>query len=60
MTTTNAGPSYAADLTKYLEIMDELQHSLMHPNRRAVLETCAEALGIVLELYDIDYKIGNG
>ena len=54
-----AGPSYAADLTKYLEIMDELQHSLMMPQRRRTLETCAEALTVVLELYDIDYKIDN-
>ena len=45
-----AAPSYAADLAKLFEIMDELQHSLMHPNRRAVLETCAEALEIVLEM----------
>ena len=48
-----AAPSYAADLTKYLEIMDELQHSLMHPNRRAMLETCAEAMQIVLAMYEI-------
>ena len=54
-----AAPSYAADLTKYFEIMDELNNSLMHPNRRAMLETCAEALEVVLELYDIDYKIDN-
>ncbi len=45
-----AAPSYAADYAKYLEIMDELQHSLMHPNRRATLETCAEALTVVLNM----------
>ena len=45
-----AAPSYAADLAKLLEIMDELNNSLMHPNRRAVLETCAEAMQIVLEM----------
>ena len=45
-----AAPSYRADSAKYAEIMDELQHSLMMPGRRAVLETCAEALQIVLEM----------
>lgn len=47
-----AAPSHAADLEQYLALMDELQHSLMHPNRRAVLETCKHALEIVLEMYE--------
>ena len=45
-----AAPTYRADLAKYAEIVDELDNSLMHPNRRAVLETCAEAMQIVLEM----------
>ena len=49
-----AAPSRAADLAKYYEIIDELQHSVMHPNRRAVLETCAEAMQIVLEMTKTD------
>ena len=51
-----AAPSYRADLAKYAEIMDELQHSVMHPNRRAVLETCAEAMQIVLEMTRPDHR----
>ena len=49
----NAAAHYAADLTKYLEIMSELNNSLMMPARRATLETCKEALEIVLEMYEI-------
>ena len=49
--TETMNPYYAADLTAYLKIMDELQHSLMMPARRAVLETCKEAMEVVLEMY---------
>ena len=51
-----AAPTYHTDLAQYLALMDELQHSLMHPNRRAVLETCKHALEIVLEMYEIDNR----
>ena len=50
-TTTRA--HYAADLTTLLKIVDELNNSLMMPARRAVLETCKEALEVVLDLYEI-------
>ena len=46
-------PNYAADLAKYYEIIDELRHSLMMPTRRRTLETCAEAMQIVLEMYEV-------
>ena len=49
-------PSYAADLAQYLALMDELNNSLMHPYRRAVLETCKHALEIVLEMYEVDNR----
>ena len=52
----SAPQSYAADLSKYMEIMNELQHSIMHPNRRAVLETCKHALEIVLDMYEVDNR----
>ncbi len=51
-----AAPSYAADLEQYLALMDELNNSVMHPNRRALLETCKHALEIVLEMYEIDNR----
>ena len=46
-------PYYLQDLETYFKIADELDHSLMMPARRAVLETCREALEIVLDLYEI-------
>ena len=52
----NTAAHYAADLTKYLEIVDELNNSLMMPARRAVLETCKEALEIVLEMHEVDNR----
>ena len=55
MTTTQdqTRAHYAADLTKLLEVVDELNNALMMPARRATLETCKEALEIVLEMYEI-------
>ena len=50
----NAATHYAADLTKLLEIVDELNNSLMMPARRATLETCKETLEIVLEMHGVD------
>ena len=47
---------YRQDLQKYLEIMDELQHSLMSPRRRRQLENCKEALEIVLDMYVVDLR----
>ena len=47
---------YAADLEQYLALIDELNNSLMHPNRRALLETCKHALEIVLEMYEVDNR----
>ena len=43
---------YAADLEQYLAIVSELNNSLMMPARRRVLETCKEAMEIVLDLYE--------
>jgi len=45
-------PHYLADLEQYLKIVSELNNSLMMPDRRRVLETCKEALDIVLDLYE--------
>ncbi len=50
----NPRAQYAADLEQYLKLMDELNNSIMHPNRRAVLETCAEAMQVVLEMTKTD------
>ena len=50
----SARAQYVADLAKYFEIIDELQHSLMMPQRRRTLETCAEAMQVVLEMTKTD------
>ncbi len=47
-------PYYAADLTTLLKIVDELNNSLMMPARHRTLETCKEAMGIVLDLYEMN------
>ena len=47
---------YRQDLQKYLEIMDELHHSLMSPRRRRQLENCKDALEIVLDMYVVDLR----
>ena len=49
-------PYYTQDLQKYLEVVDELKHSLMSPRRRRQLENCKEALEIVLDMYVIDLR----
>lgn len=53
MNRPTTAPSYATDLEQYLEIVYELNNSLMMPARRQTLETCKEALEIVLDLYEI-------
>lgn len=45
-------PHYLADLEQYLALVYKLNNYLMMPARRAVLETCKQALEIVLDLYE--------
>lgn len=48
--------SYNEYLQKYLDICDELKHSLMMPKTRRELKTAKEAMSVILDMYEFDYR----
>ncbi len=47
---------YVQDLQLYMDLMFELNGSLMFPGKRRELEYTKTILEVVLEMYELDYR----